>query len=42
MFVHPEDTFQLMQQLANLAMKQLLAEEGFAQDLNLPDRAKIK
>ncbi|XP_071477877.1 TBC1 domain family member 9-like [Diadema antillarum] len=42
MFVHPEDTFRLMQQLANMAMRQLLSEEGFAEDFNFPDRAKIK
>jgi len=42
MFLQSDDTFRLMQQLANMAMKQLLSEEGFEQDKTITARVKKK
>ncbi|EDO49828.1 predicted protein [Nematostella vectensis] len=36
LLLHPTETFGLMEQLANLAMRQLLSQEGFEQDKSLP------
>ncbi|XP_030594989.1 TBC1 domain family member 9B isoform X2 [Archocentrus centrarchus] len=36
MFLNINDTFKLMEQLANIAMRQLLDNEAFAADLSLP------
>ncbi|XP_066287843.1 TBC1 domain family member 9-like [Branchiostoma lanceolatum] len=40
MFVHPNETYALMEQLADMAMRQLLSEEGFEEDRELPRRLK--
>ncbi|XP_071853495.1 TBC1 domain family member 9B-like isoform X3 [Apostichopus japonicus] len=42
MFVSTDETFSLMEQLANLAMKQLLSEDGYQEDRSLPVRSKVK
>ncbi|KAJ3587618.1 hypothetical protein NHX12_011215 [Muraenolepis orangiensis] len=40
MFLNINDTFKLMEQLATIAMRQLLDNEGFAADLSLPRPCK--
>lgn len=40
MFLNISDTFKLMEQLANLAMRQLLDNEAFAADRSLPKPRK--
>ncbi|XP_077428771.1 TBC1 domain family member 9B isoform X2 [Vanacampus margaritifer] len=40
MFLNINDTFKLMEQLANLAMRQLLDNEAFAADRSLPKASK--
>ncbi|XP_041653069.1 TBC1 domain family member 9B isoform X2 [Cheilinus undulatus] len=40
MFLNINDTFKLMEQLANIAMRQLLDNEAFAADRSLPKPAK--
>ncbi|XP_071954671.1 TBC1 domain family member 9-like isoform X2 [Antedon mediterranea] len=42
MFISPQEAHRLMEQLANLAMTQLLSEEGFEEDHSLRNRAKKK
>lgn len=40
MFLNINDTFKLMEQLANIAMRQLLDNEAFAADRSLPKPSK--
>ena len=40
MFLNINDTFKLMEQLATIAMRQILDNEGFAADLTLPKPRK--
>ena len=40
MFLNINDTFKLMEQLATIAMRQILDNEGFAADLSLPKPRK--
>ncbi|XP_033118031.1 TBC1 domain family member 9-like isoform X3 [Anneissia japonica] len=42
MFISPQEAHRLMEQLANLAMTQLLSEEGFEEDHSLPNRVQKK
>jgi len=40
MFMHIGETYRLMEQLANMAMKQLMLEGGFEEDKTILDRTK--
>ena len=40
MFMHINETYRLMEQLANMAMKQLMLEGGFEEDKTILDRTK--
>ncbi|XP_055998545.1 TBC1 domain family member 9-like isoform X2 [Ostrea edulis] len=40
MLLHSSETFRLMEQLANMAMKQLMQEGGFEEDKTIVDRTK--
>ncbi|KAL5007897.1 hypothetical protein ScPMuIL_016703 [Solemya velum] len=40
MLLHSDETYRLMEQLANMAMKQLLLEGGFEEDTTIPERTK--
>ncbi|XP_060561507.1 TBC1 domain family member 9B-like [Ruditapes philippinarum] len=42
MFMHINETYRLMEQLANMAMKQLMLEGGFEEDKTILDRTKKK
>ncbi|XP_053384071.1 TBC1 domain family member 9-like isoform X2 [Mercenaria mercenaria] len=42
MFMHINETYRIMEQLANMAMKQLMLEGGFEEDKTILDRTKKK